>query len=97
VLKELVKEISDDLMAGKAGTPVYCGPVTFRIPATIRNVQDWHIIPSVLGDAAKGCQKNCEAPFTEAIVPHLESLFEMALKLYRKRNEVPVLTTGSTA
>lgn len=71
----------------KAVTPTYRGPPTFRIPVTIKNVQDWHILPSVLGSSAKECQKNREPPFTETVVPCLEKLFEVTLELYRNREE----------
>jgi len=93
-LKNLAKEISDDLVAGKAGTTIYRGPVTLRIPTTIRNVQDWHITSTVLGNAAKGCKKNREPPFTEAAIPYLEDLFKGALELYRSNERAPA--TGST-
>jgi hypothetical protein len=87
MLKKLAKEISDDLTPGKAVTPMYRGPVTFRTPTTIKNVQDWHVIPTVLGNTAMACQKNREPPFTEEVISYLESLFEMALELYRNRDE----------
>jgi len=64
----------------------------------IRNVQDWHINPSVLGDTAKKCQKNCEPPFTEAAVSYLESLLGKVLLLYKtwgETGEVLALATGN--
>jgi len=99
LLKDLAKEISHNPDA-KVGVTTYRGPPTYCIPKTIRNVQDWHVNPSVLGNAAKKCQKNHEPPFTEAAVSYLESLLGKALLLYKtwsETGEVLVPATGKIA